>query len=130
MYSVPADLRYTSDHEWARLEPDGRVTVGITDFAQKNLGDIVYVQLPPVGSHLKAGEPMGEIESPKAVSDIYSPVSGSCSEANPLCRDRPEVVNEDPYGEGWLIVVEGIDSNAFAELMTPGDYQAIIEAPE
>lgn len=130
MYSVPADLRYTADHEWARLEGGGVIRVGITDFAQQALGDIVYLELPAAGTPVQARQPMGEVESPKAVSDIFCPISGSCVESNPACRENPELVNQDPYGEGWLIVVEPSDPNEYESLMSPAEYQALIEAGE
>src|SRR5687767_6717256 len=111
MSSIPEDLRYTKEHEWARLEPDGQVTMGLTDFAQKQLVDVVYLDLPEVGATVKAGEPMGEVESTKSVSDIYPPVSGEVSAVNVECRDNPAAVNQDPYGEGWLITITPTDSS-------------------
>src|SRR5271155_1553850 len=102
---VPEELRYTSDHEWARLE-DGKVRVGITDFAQDALGDVVFVQLPPVGGTVQQSGELGEIESTKSVSQIYAPVSGTVVEVNKALTEEPERVNTDPYDGGWLCVIE------------------------
>jgi glycine cleavage system H protein len=122
--NVPEDLQYTSEHEWARR--DGTVVlVGITDYAQDQLGDIVFVNLPEVGAEVTAGEPMGEVESTKSVSDVYSPVSGKVVETNDTLETNPELVNEDPYGRGWLVRVESagdvesqlIDANAYRKLV-------------
>ncbi len=122
----PEDLRYTKEHEWARLE-GSRVRVGITDFAQDALGDVVYVDIPEVGASVQASAPFGEVESTKSVSDVYSPVSGTVAERNPLVDDRPELVNEQPYGDGWLIVVEGAPTDALDQLMDAGAYRAFVE---
>lgn len=122
MSSIPAELRYTREHEWARLEEDGRVTVGITDYAQEQLGDVVYLELPEVGDAVSGGEPMGEIESTKSVSDIYSPVTGSIVEANVECRDNPAAVNQDPYGEGWLVMINPDDPTEYDGLLTAEEY--------
>jgi glycine cleavage system H protein len=103
-YEVPDDLRYTRDDEWTRVQ-DKRVTVGITDYAQRQLGDIVYVELPEVGRSLEAGEPFGVIESVKAVSDLFAPVTGEVVEVNSALAERPEAVNEDCYGDGWMITI-------------------------
>src|SRR5207247_2412270 len=100
----PEDLRYTNEHEWARLEGT-RVRVGITDFAQDALGDVVYVDLPEVGAIVEAAAPFGEVESTKSVSDVYSPVSGTIAERNPLIEGRPGLVHQQPYGDGWLSAV-------------------------
>src|ERR1039458_1518971 len=102
--NVPADLRYTSDHEWTRADGD-RVTVGITDFAQESLGDIVFVELPAVGTEVSKGGPLGEVESTKSVSQVYAPVSGRGAEINEARRDAPETLNTDPYGDGWICVI-------------------------
>ncbi|MGH2675034.1 MAG: glycine cleavage system protein GcvH, partial [Actinomycetota bacterium] len=101
----PQELRYTSEHEWA-TEDDGRVRVGITDFAQDALGDVVYVDIPEEGTEVQAGEPFGEVESTKSVSDIYSPVTGRIVERNVALSETPELVNRDPYGEGWMVVIQ------------------------
>ena len=122
----PEDLRYTKEHEWARLEGT-RVRVGITDFAQDALGDVVYVDLPEVGASIQAAAPFGEVESTKSVSDVYGPVSGTVAERNPLIDDRPELVNEQPYGDGWLIVVDGADATTLGELMDAPAYRAFVE---
>jgi glycine cleavage system H protein len=122
----PEDLRYTKEHEWARLE-GSRVRIGITDFAQDALGDVVYVDLPEVGASVQASAPFGEVESTKSVSDVYSPVSGKIAERNPLIDDRPELVNEQPYGDGWLIVVEGASADTLDELMDAATYRAFVE---
>ena len=102
----PEDLTYTKEHEWARDEGDGRVRVGITDFAQDALGDVVYVDVPEVGTQVRAGEPFGEVESTKSVSDVYSPVTGKVVERNARLEEQPELVNSDPYGEGWIVAIE------------------------
>src|SRR3954468_13293405 len=106
--NVPDDLRYSKDHEWARLE-DGRVRIGITDYAQDALGDVVFVQIPDVGARVAAGDSFSEVESTKSVSDIYAPISGTVAEVNLELSDAPQRVNEDPYGEGWLVVIEADD---------------------
>jgi glycine cleavage system H protein len=103
----PEGLRYTKEHEWIRDEGDGRFRVGITDFAQDALGDVVYVDVPEVGTSVNAGQPFSEVESTKSVSDVFAPVSGTVSERNPLLDERPELVNEQPYGDGWLVVIDG-----------------------
>ena len=102
---VPEDLRYTRNHEWVRDDGDGSFRVGITDFAQDALGDVVYVSLPEVGRALDAGEAFGEVESTKSVSDVYAPLPGTVAEVNGALADAPEAVNRDPYGEGWLVVI-------------------------
>ena len=125
----PQDLRYTKEHEWVRVE-DGRARVGITDFAQDALGDVVYADLPEVGTAVTAGEPFGEVESTKSVSDLYSPVSGSIAERNPMIDDRPELVNEQPYGDGWLVVVELADATLPDDLLDADAYRAFVEAEQ
>jgi glycine cleavage system H protein len=124
--NVPADLRYTKEHEWARLDDDGKITIGITDYAQDQLGDIVYLDLPDNGASVTGGEPMGEVESTKSVSDIYSPVSGKISEVNFDTRDNPAAVNQDPYGEGWLVVVQPDDAAEFDGLLTAEEYETFL----
>jgi glycine cleavage system H protein len=123
---IPEDLRYTNEHEWARAD-DGRVVVGITDYAQDQLGDVVFVSLPEPGSEVTAGQPMGEVESTKSVSDIYSPVSGVVRETNGGLDANPELINEDPYGKGWLVVIEA-DRQTLDELMDAAGYRALVEA--
>ena len=123
----PEDLRYTKEHEWARVE-GGRVRVGITDFAQDALGDVVYVDLPEVGAQVLADQPLGEVESTKSVSDVFSPVTGAIAERNPLVEDRPELVNEQPYGDGWLVVIDVSRADALDGLMDAAGYRAFVEA--
>lgn len=124
----PEDLRYTKEHEWAR-EENGRVRVGITDFAQDALGDVVYVDLPEVGAVVEADRPFGEVESTKSVSDVFSPLAGTIVERNPLISDRPELVNDAPYADGWLVVIEPSDPGAWAQLLDVAAYQAFLQAP-
>lgn len=126
MSNIPPDLRYTREHEWARLEEDGRVTVGITDYAQEQLGDVVYLDLPDVGEAVTAAEPMGEVESTKSVSDIYSPITGSIADVNVECRDNPAAVNQDPYGEGWLVVIDPQDPSEYDGLLTAEEYRGLL----
>lgn len=126
MANIPADLRYTREHEWARLEDDGNLSVGITDFAQEQLGDIVYLDLPEPGASVTGGEPMGEVESTKSVSDIYSPVSGEVVETNTESRDNPAQVNQEPYGEGWLVIIKPADKSAFDSLLTSEEYDRLL----
>jgi glycine cleavage system H protein len=123
--NVPDDVRYTSDHEWARLE-DGRVRIGITDYAQDSLGDVVFVQLPDPGTAVEAGGAFGEVESTKSVSDIYAPLAGTVVEVNTELADAPQKLNEDPYGEGWICVVEPTDATAFEGLLDAEAYRALI----
>ena len=122
----PEDLRYTKEHEWARAD-GARVRVGITDFAQDALGDVVYVDLPEVGAEVTASQAFGEVESTKSVSDVFSPLSGTIVERNPLLDERPELVNEQPYGDGWLIVIEVADPALVEQLLDAAAYQAFIE---
>src|SRR5215467_534322 len=119
---VPEDLRYTKDHEWIRVEGDVG-TVGITDHAQEELGDIVYVELPKVGAKLEQSTTFGSVESVKAVSDIYSPASGEVTEANSALADAPEKVNEDPYGAGWIMKLRLSAPDQVQSLMTAAQYQ-------
>ena len=123
--NVPDELRYSKDHEWARLD-DGRVRIGITDYAQDALGDIVYVQLPSVGTTVTLGESFSEVESTKSVSDIYAPVAGTVVEVNTELTDAPQRVNEDPYGEGWICVIEPADVATVDSLLDAGAYRALI----
>jgi len=119
----PEDVRYTREHEWAR--PEGtRVRVGITDFAQDALGDVVYVDLPEVGTAVEANAPMGEVESTKSVSDVFSPVTGTVVERNPLIDDAPELVNEQPYADGWLVVIE--TTGTLDDLLDASAYRAFV----
>jgi len=122
----PQELRYTEQHEWIRTEGD-RVRVGITDFAQDALGDVVYVDVPELGTEVKAGQAFGEGESTKSVSDVYAPVSGTIVERNAALSDTPETVNEDPYGEGWMIVIEPSDRSELDALLDASAYQQFTE---
>ncbi len=130
MSELPGDLRYTSEHEWLRPEEDGSVTIGITDHAQSALGDLVYVELPEVGQDLEVGGEMAVVESVKAASDVYAPVSGSVLAVNEDLADDPERINADPYGQGWIIRLQptnGIDSD---ETMDPDAYQSLLDQLE
>ncbi|MBI3070536.1 MAG: glycine cleavage system protein GcvH [Deltaproteobacteria bacterium] len=128
--NVPEDRRYTTEHEWAALE-DGVVTVGITDYAQEQLGEIVFVELPKEGDVIKKDETFGAVESTKTASDLYAPMSGKVIEVNDPLADSPGVVNEDPYEEGWMIRVEVSDEDEFEGLLTAAGYKKIIaEAAE
>jgi glycine cleavage system H protein len=121
----PNDYRYTKEHEWVKA--DGAVaTIGITDFAQSELGDVVFVELPKIGTQLKSGQSFGTVESVKAVSEIFSPVSGEVSETNSALADSPEKINQDPHGEGWLVKMRLADSKEVAGLMDAAGYQAYI----
>lgn len=120
-YEIPAGLRYSKEDEWARAE-SGRVTIGITDYAQGQLGDIVFVELPEVGRTVEKGEPFGVIESVKAVSDLYAPISGEIVEVNADLSERPEVVNEDCYGDGWMIAIAPEDDAELGGLLDADAY--------
>lgn len=122
---LPDHLRYSKDHEWARLE-EGRVLVGITDFAQQQLGDIVYVELPGPGERVEAGRAFGVVESVKAVSDLLAPVSGEVVEVNRDLSEHPEWVNQDPYGKGWMIAVRADNPSELEELLDASGYGAFI----
>lgn len=124
--AVPEDLRYSADHEWARLEGN-HVRIGITHYAQDALGDVVYVQLPSVGAEVKAADSFGEVESTKSVSDLFAPVGGRVIEVNDALADAPQLVNEDPYGDGWLCVIDMSDASEFHGLMTPDGYRELID---
>ena len=128
----PEELRYTREHEWIRQEEGGRLRVGITDFAQDALGDVVYVDVPDVGTEITAGEPFGEVESTKSVSDVFAPVSGTVVETNAVLVDTPNLVNEDPYGHGWMILVEPSEASEVEGLMDANAYRdfTVSEAPE
>jgi glycine cleavage system H protein len=121
----PANLRYTKEHEWARQEGN-RVVVGITDYAQKELGDVVFVELPDLGTMIEAMGTFGVVESVKAVSDLYAPVSGTIVEANTILEDQPELVNASPYGQGWMVVIEAANPEEFQQLLTAAEYQAYV----
>jgi glycine cleavage system H protein len=126
-YEIPDDCRYTESDEWVRLD-DGVAFVGITDYAQSELSDIVYVELPDPGTQLEHGQNFGVVESVKAVGDLYAPLAGEVRRVNKALEETPELVNEDPYGRGWIIVLAPEDLDAFDELMSPSDYKAHIEA--
>ena len=124
MTEVPSDRRYSTEHEWA-MEQDGRIVVGITDFAQDQLGDVVFVGLPEPGTEVEAGKALGEVESTKSVSDVYSPVSGRVVDRNAEVEQNPELINEDPYGRGWLVAIDpegGLDA-----LLDADGYRRLIE---
>lgn len=129
MSQIPAELRYASTHEWARLE-DGIVTVGITDHAQNALGDVVYVELPELGDKLSAAEEAGVVESVKAASDVYAPVSGEVVAVNELLEESPEMINSDPYTEGWFYKIRLDDPEEFANLLDADEYRASLEDDE
>ncbi len=124
--NVPEELRYSSDHEWIRVDGN-RITLGITDYAQDALGDVVFVDVPEVGTAVSVGDSFSEVESTKSVSDIYSPVSGTIVEVNGELADAPERLNEDPYGEGWLCTIELADMAELESLLDAAGYQALIE---
>ena len=124
MAELPDDRRYTKEHEWARAD-GGRIVVGITEYAQDQLGDVVFVGLPEPGTEVEAGKPLGEVESTKSVSDIYSPVTGTIAQKNVEVEQNPELVNDDPYGSGWLVAIEATQS--IDELLSATDYATFIE---
>ncbi|GCF14532.1 glycine cleavage system protein H [Haloarcula mannanilytica] len=125
-FDVPDDLRYLESHEWVRVA-DGTAEIGITEFAQDELGDVVFVELPNEGATLTAGEDFGVVESIKAVSDVYAPVSGTVTAVNDRLRDEPELLNEDPFGEGWMLEVELDDESEPDDLLSPAEYRDQIE---
>ncbi|MBS1838491.1 MAG: glycine cleavage system protein GcvH [Actinobacteria bacterium] len=125
--NVPDDLRYSSDHEWVRTE-DGHLRIGVTDYAQDALGDVVYVQVPEVGAEVAAGDVMGEVESTKSVSEIYAPVACRVVEVNGDLELTPEVVNSDPYGAGWMVLVEASDPGSIDDLLDADAYRKLTEA--
>lgn len=124
---VPADRRYSAEHEWALVEDDGTIRIGISEFAQHELGDVIYVELPKVGARVKQKDQMGEIESVKAVSELFSPISGEIVEVNAAVKDKPELVNEDPYNGGWLVKVKPDDAGELDALMDSAAYQSQTE---
>jgi len=127
MSDIPGDLKFTKSHEWIREEDDGTVVVGITDHAQAALGDLVFVEPPEVGSEVAVGEACAVVESVKAASDVYSPVSGEVVEANEALADSPELVNQDPYGDGWIMRIELSDASELDRLMDADSYEATLE---
>jgi len=127
MSEIPGDLRFLKSHEWARVEDSGQVTIGISDHAQALLGDLVYVELPTVGDDVTAGSAVAVVESVKAASDVYSPISGKVVAVNAALADKPETINEDAYGEGWVLVVAPSDADELNELLSPDDYAELLE---
>ena len=124
--NIPTDLRYSSDHEWIRAQ-DGIITLGITEYAQDALGDVVYVQIPEQGTVVAAGDGFTEVESTKSVSDIYAPVSGTVRDVNDALEDSPELLNNDPYGDGWICTIEMSAPSELEELMSADQYRALTE---
>jgi glycine cleavage system H protein len=124
----PEDLKYTAEHEWLKAGEEGPVRVGITDFAQDQLGDIVYVQLPEVGSAVRAGDACGELESTKSVSDLFAPVNGTVTAVNESLADQPDLVNSDPYGEGWMVRIRLTEEGELDDLLEAEAYDALIAA--
>lgn len=124
--STPKDLKYSAEHEWVKVE-DGNARIGITHFAQSELGDIVFVELPQVGDEIKAGDPFGSVESVKTVSELYAPISGKVVEVNTELEDSPEFVNESPYENAWMIVIEPADFTEVDSLLSPEKYELIAE---
>ncbi|AMM94994.1 glycine cleavage system protein GcvH [Peribacillus simplex] len=125
MTTTPKELRYTKEHEWVKTE-DGTVRIGITAFAQSELGDIVFVELPEIGDELKANEPFGSVESVKTVSELYAPISGKVVEVNEDLSDNPEYVNESPFEKAWMIVLEPSNSSDIEDLMSAEEYESLI----
>lgn len=123
---IPDDLRYSADHEWARLE-DGKVRIGITDYAQDALGDVVFVQLPEVGSTVALGVSFAEVESTKSVSDIYAPVAGTVVEVNADLADTPQRLNDDPYGEGWICLIDPAEAAQLEQLLDAEGYRKLLD---
>ena len=127
MSDLPGDLQYTKEHEWLRREDDGSVTVGITDHAQSSLGDLVYVELPEKGQEVEVDGEMAVVESVKAASDVYAPIAGTVVDINEALADDPEVINNDPYGDGWIVRMQPAEGAAQEGLMTPDEYQALLD---
>lgn len=127
MSNIPADLKYAKSHEWARDNGDGTITVGISDHAQEALGDLVFVEVPEVGDHCSAGEDLAVVESVKAASDVYSPVSGEVLQANEALADAPEIVNDSPYEDGWIAIIKPDDASEMDALLDADAYQASLE---
>ncbi len=127
MSEIPGDLKFLKSHEWARVEGDGKVTIGISDHAQGLLGDLVYVELPTVGDRVEAGNACAVVESVKAASDVYSPVTGKVVEVNAALSDKPETINEDAYGDGWIFVIEAEEPGELNDLLDPDAYAELLE---
>jgi glycine cleavage system H protein len=130
MSDLPKNLRYTKEHEWARKEPDGTITVGITSHAVEQLGDITMVTLPDAGTAITAGENFGDIDSVKAVSELYAPLDGEVLGTNDELEDAPEKINDDPYGEGWMIKIKPASSDAYDDLLDAAAYAKLVEEEE
>ncbi len=130
MSEIPGDLKFAKSHEWVRVESDGSVTVGISDHAQESLGDLVYVELPEVGSSVEAGAGTAVVESVKAASDIYAPVSGEVIAVNTALSDKPETINEDAYGEGWIFKLKMSVKSQLVDLLTPDEYDEVAESDD
>lgn len=130
MKEIPGDLKFLKSHEWARVEDNGRITVGVSDHAQGQLGDLVYVELPNVGDSVEAGAGCAVVESVKAASDVYAPVSGRVVAVNESLSDKPEMINEDAFGEGWIFAIEPDDLSQLDELLGPDDYAELIEGED
>ncbi len=128
MSLVPADLRYTKSHEWLRTLPDGSIEIGITDHAQQSLGDLVFVEVPEAGKSLAAGDACAVVESVKAASDVYSPVAGEVTAGNPELATQPELINRDPYGEGWILRIKPSSGKVSAETIDAAAYEAVVAA--
>lgn len=124
--SIPADLKYTREHEWIKDNGDGTATIGITDFAQGELGDIVFVELDPEGTEISKDDTFGTVEAVKTVSDLYAPVDGEIVEVNETLEDEPELVNDDPYGDGWMVKVKLEDESQLDDLLTSEEYETVI----
>jgi len=130
MSNIPAELKYVSSHEWIRLEGDGTVTIGITEHAQDQLGDVVFVELPEVGTTFSLSDDLGVVESVKAASDLYAPLSGEVVEVNPELEDSPELVNSDPYGDGWFVKLKLEDESELDGLLSAEGYAEVCESEE
>ena len=126
MVDIPEDLKYTEEHEWIRVEEDESVTVGITEYAQEALGEIVFVELPSEGEEIHQGDTFGGVESTKSVSDLFAPISGEVLEVNEALLESPEIINTDPYGEGWIVKVNPLETLEFEELLNSSQYSEFI----
>ena len=127
MSNIPEDLKYTKDHEWIKINGDGTATIGITDYAQNSLGDVTFVELPEIGDSFSSGESFGVVESVKAASDLYMPIGGEIIETNEELDGDPEKVNQDPYGDAWIIKVKIEDDSELDQLMSSSDYSEIAD---
>jgi glycine cleavage system H protein len=127
MSEIPGDLKFMKSHEWARVEGDGRITIGISDHAQGLLGDLVYVELPTLGDRVEAGTGCAVVESVKAASDVYSPLTGKVVEVNTALSDKPETINEDAYGDGWIFVIEAEEPEQLNDMLDPDAYAELLE---